>query len=100
MAVRLDPADEEIAALGRVGATFDGRCVLEIGCGEGRITRRYAVRASSVVAIDPDPTAVHAFGAHARKWPEHLEFLPLSFEVYAMTTMVNLQLRGYVRIGG
>ena len=31
-----------------------GRRVLEIGCGEGRLTWRYAATAGQVVAIDPD----------------------------------------------
>ena len=31
-----------------------GRRVLEIGCGDGRLTRQYAPLASSVVAVEPD----------------------------------------------
>jgi ubiquinone/menaquinone biosynthesis C-methylase UbiE len=31
-----------------------GKCVLEVGCGEGRLTWRYAAAAGQVVAIDPD----------------------------------------------
>jgi ubiquinone/menaquinone biosynthesis C-methylase UbiE len=34
--------------------------VLEIGCGEGRLTRRYAPDARSVIAIDPDAASIAA----------------------------------------
>ena len=34
------------------------RLVLEIGCGDGRLTRHLAHLASGVVAIDPDPAKV------------------------------------------
>jgi ubiquinone/menaquinone biosynthesis C-methylase UbiE len=32
--------------------------VLEIGCGDGRLTFQYASRASSVLAIDPDRSSI------------------------------------------
>jgi 16S rRNA A1518/A1519 N6-dimethyltransferase RsmA/KsgA/DIM1 with predicted DNA glycosylase/AP lyase activity len=35
--------------------------VLEIGCGDGRLTRRYASRVARVLAIDPDESLVRAF---------------------------------------
>jgi 2-polyprenyl-3-methyl-5-hydroxy-6-metoxy-1,4-benzoquinol methylase len=35
-------------------ADFDGKRVLEVGCGEGRLTWLYARRAESVLGIDPD----------------------------------------------
>jgi 16S rRNA A1518/A1519 N6-dimethyltransferase RsmA/KsgA/DIM1 with predicted DNA glycosylase/AP lyase activity len=38
--------------------SFASRRVLEIGCGDGRLTRRYAREAASVVAIDPDAVAI------------------------------------------
>ncbi len=34
------------------------RRVLELGCGDGRFTFRYAARAESVLAIDPDEEAI------------------------------------------
>ena len=33
---------------------FDGASVLEVGCGDGRLTWLYAARAGSVLGIDPD----------------------------------------------
>lgn len=51
--VRLDPERLEVLrALNRV--PIAGARVLEIGCGDGRATRRYARSARSVVGIDPD----------------------------------------------
>jgi 2-polyprenyl-3-methyl-5-hydroxy-6-metoxy-1,4-benzoquinol methylase len=38
-----------------------GKRALEIGCGSGRLTRKYAGRASHVLAIDTDAAAVEAF---------------------------------------
>jgi ubiquinone/menaquinone biosynthesis C-methylase UbiE len=35
-----------------------GRRILEIGCGDGRLTRQVAPLASRVVAIEPDPARV------------------------------------------
>ena len=37
---------------------LEGRRVLEIGCGEGRLTRQIAPLASSVVAIEPDAAKI------------------------------------------
>lgn len=54
-----DPEGHEVAALARVVPSFAGLHVLEIGCGDGRLTRRYASHAASVMAIDPDPEAIN-----------------------------------------
>ncbi len=35
-----------------------GRRILEIGCGDGRLTRQLAPLVSSVVAIEPDPAKI------------------------------------------
>ena len=52
MTVTVDPENNETRALFAV-ADLDGRRVLEIGCGTGRLTRRYAGRAAHVTAVDP-----------------------------------------------
>jgi ubiquinone/menaquinone biosynthesis C-methylase UbiE len=54
MSLDRDPEEAEVRAL-REFADFDGARVLEIGCGEGRLTWRYADAAGWVAAIDPDP---------------------------------------------
>jgi 16S rRNA A1518/A1519 N6-dimethyltransferase RsmA/KsgA/DIM1 with predicted DNA glycosylase/AP lyase activity len=64
MALLIDPEGREIAALDALVPTLDGARVIEIGCGDGRLTRRYAARAASVLAIDPDENAVAAFRAN------------------------------------
>lgn len=54
----LDPESAHLAALRRL-ADFSGRRVLEMGCGEGRLTVGIAADAASVLAFDPaaDPVA-------------------------------------------
>jgi len=53
----LDPEGAHIAALRRL-ADFTGRRVLELGCGDGRLTLGIARDAASVFAFDPDADAV------------------------------------------
>ena len=53
----LDPADAHAGAARRL-TSFDGRKVLEVGCGEGRLTNVLAGPARSWLAIDPKPESV------------------------------------------
>jgi predicted RNA methylase len=53
----LDPEGEHIAALRRL-ADFRAQQVLELGCGDGRLTLGLAAEAASVLAFDPDADAV------------------------------------------
>jgi predicted RNA methylase len=53
MPIQLDPEGNETKALFEQAGAFIGLHVLEIGCGDGRLTCRYAGQAASVVAIDP-----------------------------------------------
>jgi ubiquinone/menaquinone biosynthesis C-methylase UbiE len=53
----LDPEGEHIAALRRLGSFGDQR-VLELGCGDGRLTLGIAAEAAGVLAFDPDAEAV------------------------------------------
>jgi 16S rRNA A1518/A1519 N6-dimethyltransferase RsmA/KsgA/DIM1 with predicted DNA glycosylase/AP lyase activity len=55
-----DPERHEIDALAQVVPSLAGLDVVEIGCGDGRLTRRYATEAGSVIAIDPDADAIDA----------------------------------------
>jgi ubiquinone/menaquinone biosynthesis C-methylase UbiE len=53
----LDPEGAHIAALRRL-ADFSGSTVLELGCGDGRLTVDIARDADSVLAFDPEADAV------------------------------------------
>lgn len=64
----LDPEGAHLAALQRLGG-FRNRRVLELGCGEGRLTLGIAADAASVLAFDPDADAV---GRARRSLPAEL----------------------------
>jgi 2-polyprenyl-3-methyl-5-hydroxy-6-metoxy-1,4-benzoquinol methylase len=53
--IRIDPEDSESQALSQFASKFAGKRVLEVGCGNGRLTQLFAPFAASVYAIDPDP---------------------------------------------
>jgi len=53
----LDPEGAHLAAFRRL-ADFSGQSVLELGCGDGRLTIGIAAEAASVLAFDPDGEAV------------------------------------------
>ena len=53
MAWRIDPEGVELRTLRRL-APVDGLRVLELGCGDGRLTFQFASTAASVHAVDPD----------------------------------------------
>lgn len=57
MAIIKDPENNETSSLHAL-VDFSDRSVLEIGCGDGRLTWRYADQAKQVTAIDPDEQAV------------------------------------------
>ena len=48
-----DPEGIEVEYLNKTGA-IDGRRLLEIGCGNGRLAWRYASFAAAIVGVDPD----------------------------------------------
>ena len=53
MSLERDPHGNETRFLHQIGH-FSGARVLEVCCGEGRLTWRYANATRSTVAIDPD----------------------------------------------
>jgi 2-polyprenyl-3-methyl-5-hydroxy-6-metoxy-1,4-benzoquinol methylase len=86
MTVRVDPENNETRALLDL-IDFTGKRVLEIGCGDGRLTWRYANTAEHVIAIDPKADAI----TQAREnLPEELkgrvEFHQFAFEDFSATS--------------
>ena len=57
MSIQIDPEGNETDALLDL-VNLDAREVLEIGCGDGRLTWRYADRAAHVTAIDTFDEAI------------------------------------------
>ena len=53
----LDPEGAHLAALRRLGS-FRGQRILELGCGDGRLTLPIAADAAAVLAFDPDAEAI------------------------------------------
>jgi len=57
MTLQRDPEEAETRYLHNL-SDLAGRRVLEIGCGDGRLTWRYALAAGYVVGIDLDPISL------------------------------------------
>ena len=55
MTIQQDPEENETRAIMQYAGSLEGRSILEIGCGDGRMTWRYADNAAHVTGIDPDP---------------------------------------------
>jgi ubiquinone/menaquinone biosynthesis C-methylase UbiE len=58
-----DPEGHELTALLKRLPHPRGCEVVEIGCGDGRLTRRYAAHVGRILAIDPDETLTASFRA-------------------------------------
>ena len=69
VAWRIDPEGVELRTLRRL-APLDGLRVLELGCGDGRLTRQFADATASVFAVDPDADQIEEA---RRSLPSHLE---------------------------
>ena len=83
MTIRIDPENNETRALFDM-ANFSEQQVLEIGCGDGRLTWRYAEQAGHVTAIDPAAKQI----ALAReqlpgRLQDRIEFQSIRFEDFA-----------------
>ena len=62
MSVKKDPERNEAKFLHQF-ADFNDKRVLEIGCGEGRMTWQYARATRGMIGIDPDRDSLHVANA-------------------------------------
>lgn len=84
MTIHTDPEGHEIEALTRLSEGFDGKSILEIGCGSGRLTRLIAPQAARVTAIDPDAQkVVQAQAQSPKELLERIDYLAIGLEIYA-----------------
>ncbi len=83
MTILLDPEGNETRVLFSLFDDFTGKSVLEIGCGDGRLTWRYAGRAERVTALDLDAGKLNK--ALTRRSAEfaHVSFLNMGLEPFA-----------------
>ena len=58
MTIKIDPEENELWALRESGIDWTNKRVLEIGCGDGRLTLRLARLGANVHAIDPNAEAI------------------------------------------
>ena len=58
MTIKIDPEENEIWALRESGIDWKNKRVLEIGCGDGRLTLRLARLGANVHAIDPSAEVI------------------------------------------
>jgi ubiquinone/menaquinone biosynthesis C-methylase UbiE len=80
--VALDPEEAETRTIHDL-IDFTGRDVLEIGCGEGRLTRRFASGARSVLGVDLDAESIALAPAQL---PESLRSV-VTFQVADITAL-------------
>ena len=87
----VDPDEVELAAVQGL-VDLNGKFVLDIGCGDGRTSRRLARTAASVLGVDPDTAAVAQARHLTAEHPSHdccyiaaevltLDLEPASFDV-------------------
>lgn len=86
MAVRIDPHNSDSRALLAM-VDLSGRHVLEIGCGDGRFTWRYADKAGRVTAIEPSATQYAlARDQVPSRLQDRIEFRNIAFEDFASSS--------------
>ena len=86
MAIRSDPENNEIRALFDL-ANFTEKHILEVGCGDGRLTRRYAEVVAHVTAIDPFEKGIQQAKEDVPETlRDRVEFHHIAFEDFATAT--------------
>ena len=83
MVIRQDPEENEIRSLLAM-ANLEGRSILEVGCGDGRLTWRYASKAGHVLAIEPyEPSFRQAKENTPGALRDRVDLRNLAFEDFA-----------------
>jgi len=82
MTIRFDPEGAESQAIHSL-VDFNGKNILEIGCGDGRLTARYAETAASVLAVDPKAGKIIVANGRSLKCQAN----PVIFQVDDITTL-------------
>ena len=83
MTIRVDPENNEPRALFDL-VEFSGQRVLEIGCGDGRLTWRYADKTAHVIAIDPfDESITRAKENTPEELKSRVKFRHIGFDDFA-----------------
>jgi 2-polyprenyl-3-methyl-5-hydroxy-6-metoxy-1,4-benzoquinol methylase len=83
MTIRSDPENNEIRALFDL-VDLSGKHILEIGCGDGRLTWRYAEAAAHVTGIDPFEESIRRANANQPDTARNqVEFHQIAFEDFA-----------------
>lgn len=87
---RIDPEEGETHALLDM-VNFSGKHVLEIGCGDGRLTWRYADQAAHVTAIEPSAEQVALAKDNLPSHPQgRVEFKVASLEDFAANSKSSI----------
>ena len=83
MTVQVDPETHEKETLLAFAGDLSGKRVLEVGCGDGRLTWHYAHLPAHTIGIDPN---VERIAQAHQDLPAHLqgqvEFYPLAIDAY------------------
>ena len=93
MTLQRDPERNESKYLHRF-ADFTNKRVLEVGCGEGRMTWQYAKATGRTIGIDPDPDALRIAKVDRPSDLEQVlfacadsEYLPFSKETFDIAVL-------------
>ena len=86
MAIRSDPENNEFQALLNL-TDLKGKRILEVGCGDGRLTWHYADTAKHVTAIDPfEKFILHAKEIIPDNLKNKIDFHPKTIEEFVSST--------------
>ncbi len=91
MPYRLDPEDRELAAFFDFAGKLTGKRVLEIGCGDGRLTWQYAAQTAQVTGIDPNAEKINrAIAAIPAELADKVTFLASGIDTFTSVEKYDL----------